>query len=232
MDIRIDEKKYEIDRYPDTCPLCHHGIETKPIGNNFVQTRNALKKDSIEIFFRCPRLDCQKSFIGYYSQNWGNHGYAKGIFLLRSVAPYEPKTPELFEGVEEISPSFKEIYIQSYTAEHFNLHQVAGVGYRKALEFLIKDFLIYEQSEKESQIKEQPLGACINNFIADTNIKSCAKRATWLGNDETHYTRKWIEQDLSDLKVLIELTLNWIRTKILTDKYIGDMPESTNTNDG
>lgn len=32
----------------------------------------------------------------------------------------------------------------------------------------------------------------------------------WLGNDETHYVRRWEEKDLSDLKRLISMTVSWI----------------------
>ena len=56
-------------------------------------------------------------------------------------------------------------------------------------------------------------------------IKDCAKRAAWLGNDETHYIRKWETQDLEDLKDLIELTVNWIRDEYLTKRIKEEMPE-------
>ena len=40
----------------------------------------------------------------------------------------------------------------------------------------------------------------ISRYIDDSNIKNVAKRAVWLGNDETHYIRKWEDKDLSFLK--------------------------------
>jgi hypothetical protein len=52
-----------------------------------------------------------------------------------------------------------------------------------------------------------------------------AARAAWLGNDETHYGRKWEGKDLTDLKKLISLTLNWIQAEELTQDVIADMPE-------
>ena len=70
-----------------------------------------------------------------------------------------------------------------------------------ALEFLIKDYACLENPDKEEVIKKTLLGKCINEYILDSNVKACAKRATWLGNDETHYVRKWTDQDISDLKI-------------------------------
>ena len=57
------------------------------------------------------------------------------------------------------------------------------------------------------------------------NVKTCAKRAAWLGNDETHFVRKWEGKDIEDLKTLIQLTINWIQSDILTRDYEEKMPE-------
>jgi hypothetical protein len=46
-----------------------------------------------------------------------------------------------------------------------------------------------------------------------------------LGNDETHYVRKWEDKDLTDLKTVIELTLHWIEMAEMTDSVMNDMPE-------
>lgn len=44
--------------------------------------------------------------------------------------------------IDEISPKFNEIYKQALAAEVSNLNEIAGLGYRKSLEFLIKDIAI------------------------------------------------------------------------------------------
>ena len=112
---------------------------------------------------------------------------------------------------------------QSEAAEAYQLGQIAGAGYRKALEFLIKDYAIKKNPEKEDEIKKSFLGNCINNFVPDENVKECARRAVWLGNDETHYIRKWEEKDINDLKILIRLTQAWILNSLLTEGYLAEM---------
>jgi hypothetical protein len=107
------------------------------------------------------------------------------------------------------------------------LLEICGVGYRKSLEFLIKDYLIKLDSTKEAEIKIKFLGKCIEEDIKNENIKNVAKRATWLGNDETHYLKKWEGKDLQDLKNLIDLTVHWLEMEDLTQKAIDDMPEKT-----
>lgn len=100
-----------------------------------------------------------------------------------------------------------------------------GVGYRKALEFLIKDYLISKETDaqKIGKIKNQFLGNCIQEDVQDRNIKEVAKRAVWLGNDETHYTRVWAGKDVNNLKQLIELTVRWIENEIETERVLQEM---------
>ena len=74
-----------------------------------------------------------------------------------------------------------------------------------------------------AHVRKEFLGACISNRVEDINVKECAKRAAWLGNDETHYVRKWEDKDIRDLKTLIELTMSWIRSSVLTKQYLTEM---------
>ncbi|MDM5198975.1 hypothetical protein QUF79_13185 [Fictibacillus enclensis] len=68
-----------------------------------------------------------------------------------------------------------------------------------------------------------PLQQCIQKFITEPSIKLMAERATWLGNDETHYVRKWDDKDLKDLKNLIELTVYFISMSLKALRYQEEM---------
>jgi len=116
------------------------------------------------------------------------------------------------------------IYNEAFQAEQYRLTQICGPGYRKALEFLIKDYAIKKHPTKEQTILKEQLMPCITNYTID-NIKKVAKRAAWLGNDETHYIRKWENNDLQDLKKLVELTVHWIEMEELTKSLESDMPD-------
>ena len=49
---------------------------------------------------------------------------------------------------------------------------IAGMGYRKALEYLIKDYIIYINPDKESEVKSMLLGKCINDLVENPKINS------------------------------------------------------------
>ena len=73
--------------------------------------------------------------------------------------------------------------------------------------------------------KTPPFSRQIKQYVDDDKIKECAELATWLGNDEAHYMRKWVDKDLGDLKILVDLTLHWIQSVKLTEKYKSDMKD-------
>lgn len=71
---------------------------------------------------------------------------------------------------------------------------------------------------------ESALGSCIQDRIVDVKIKEMARRATWLGNDEAHYVRKWHDRDLQDMKIIIRLLVSMVEQEHLYNEYLAGMP--------
>jgi Domain of unknown function (DUF4145) len=202
---------------PDLCPICHRNVHPKLISSILLPERSL-----VQTVFRCTHQKCQELFIATYLSTMRSPS-GRLEYKIIKVAPKTPHKATFPDTITTISPTFIEIYNQSLEAEGQQLDQLFGVGLRKALEFLVKDYAISEHPDKEVQIKQTLLAKCISDFVVDSNVKECAKRAAWLGNDETHYTRKWEEKDVSDLKLLVRLTVNWIDNAVMTKKYISDM---------
>ncbi|HFK5526615.1 TPA: hypothetical protein ACGZ99_000650 [Elizabethkingia anophelis] len=214
MQIKTTLGDISIDRTPEECPFCHTKINPNIIyGYINKQDRNA------EVFMSCPSTPCNKSFIAYYYE--GSHRY----FFDDKVTHGNVITENFPSGILEISPSFSEIYSQAYAAEQQGLTEICGVGYRKSLEFLIKDYLILNNPSEQEKIEKKMLAQCIGEYVDNDKIKTVAKRAAWLGNDETHYVRKWEGRNLGDLKNLIKLTVHWIEMELLTKEFEESMPE-------
>lgn len=208
-------------KLPDVCPQCHHKIDPQK-GSAFYNSKKQYPDNALEIVFRCPNLECHEVFIGYYLKM-----HDRNQFNLIKTDPTKYEERVFSQTIATISFDFPRIYNQSLTAENAGLDQVCGTGYRKALEFLIKDYLLRKtDNEKEKEkIKSEFLGVCIEKRIKDSSIKEVAKRAAWLGNDETHYLRKWDQKDLQDLKKLIDLTVHWMEAEALTTQLLQDMPD-------
>lgn len=217
-----NNQNFNIDKNPNQCPYCHMIIHPK-----FDRGAYNSKEKILELLFFCTYIECNRLFIAFYkkSENIG------GQYDLNSTMFGNPLSYKFSETIKTISSSFIKIYNQSYLAEQQGLIDICGAGFRKSLEFLIKDYLISKDTSKVEDIKKKFLGNCIKEDINSTNIKTVASRAAWLGNDETHYERKWEDKDLSNLKDLIQLTVNWNEDESLTEKYKEDMPDKKTVND-
>lgn len=220
--VQTDGGSLPIDRYADKCPHCHHALAPRLVGATISGDSHA-RGTYIDVAFKCTLHDCLRLFIGTYKRTTMQGERMVHDFRFQKAVPLSFQPPEIQEEVKEISPSFENILSQSYAADSMGLDEVAGVGYRKALEFLIKDYCVHRVPEEEGSIKGAFLGAVIDKYVDDANLKACAKRAAWLGNDETHYVRKWEDKDINDLKVLIKLSCNWVSNNILTEKYMAEM---------
>jgi hypothetical protein len=212
--------KIRLTSVPDVCPQCQRSIHPKPIFCALLAERSLS-----QMIYRCPHQGCQELFIASYryTSRSGSGGPEYGLI---HVAPIAPHKGSFSETIKDLSPTFVEIYDQAISAESNNLNQLVGIGLRKAIEFLIKDFSCSQHPDKDDEIRSTWLGTCISNYINDTNVKECSRRAAWLGNDETHYTRRWDDRDIDDLKLLVKLTVNWIENVLLTQKYISEMSDS------
>lgn len=215
----IHSSQFEVDMIPDSCPVCHKGMQ--PI-QRFGWAK--INERKLWLVFECPIHTCGDLFFSHYIKPV-KAGIPEDIYEIAGHAPWAVKKEVFPEEVIEISDRFPAIYNQAKEAEERKLKEICGAGYRRALEFLIKDYLKKEEAEKPEIIEKTPLGTCIENYISSNRIKDCAKRAAWLGNDETHYIRKWEDKDLNDLKNIIKLTTNWIHDENLTRRIKEDMPE-------
>lgn len=208
--------------HPTKCPICENGIDPRFI--------NAVGryKNHVEVVYQCPLIDCSHLFIALYRRK---ETAIYNYFIYEHTQPITKRINENFEKIiQRISPIFCEIYNQSLFAESLGLNHISGPGYRKSLEFLIKDyakFIYSKDQEKFEKIGKTPLSGVIQQYINDSRLIDAASRAAWLGNDETHYIRIWDNADLNDLKTLIKLTINFIDSEDLLKNYKNSMPAKT-----
>jgi hypothetical protein len=165
-------------------------------------------------------------------QNWQNtvlqfRHWTSGISEDVKATPKEFKKANNEFPIEilKYSKQFVEIYKQALTAETNGLTEICGLGYRKAFEFLLKDFLLKKNPKTEHEkIKNMMLSPCINQYVTSDEIKLVSHRVLWLGNDQAHYLKKWKGKTLTDLKYLIDLTIKWILIKDELGKVEKSMP--------
>lgn len=221
--ITIDALKDLGFELPDTCPICGRLINPKPLLINevgYIDDPYGPKVD--EIVAMCPSPYCSSLYISRI-KTW-NDNFHDDIKELVYQVPLSELTEEFPSEISDLSSGFIELYNQAYSAEQKGLTMICGAGYRKSLEFLIKDFAIHLHPLEQEMIIKRPLKQCINEYIESKKIKTVADRAVFLGNDETHYNKKWEHHDLIDLKKLIKLTVTFISYEIQSASYEESMP--------
>jgi hypothetical protein len=83
-------------------------------------------------------------------------------FNLATCVPTELSDYEFPLEVWTISPDLCAIYNEAQKAEQLQLLLVCGPGYRKALEFLIKDYvsLLHSSAQDKEKIEKMPSRQC------------------------------------------------------------------------
>lgn len=203
------------------CPMCHHALNPELLDAFYVAHDGfAGAYYTLHILYFCVR--CRRTFLAEYEGNHDN--YIVDIDLsfprLLSVSPVAPSLDMFPEDVKLLSPTFVEIYAQASTAEAEQLLEICGSGYRRALEFLVKDYLIHKHPDDAEKIKAELLGASISR-IDDHRIKTLASRSAWIGNDEVHYSKKRDDLGLDDMKRFIKAMLSYIEAELAFEEAEG-----------
>lgn len=192
QDIEVEEIAY--------CPMCHSSGHPHFEGGYIIS--NYEETSGVHLFIILYCTVCKKHFqIKYFG--------TAGRFKLEYALPSNPQAEIFDEIINQISPQFSVIYNQSKQAEELGLSELVGIGYRKSLEYLVKDYLIQVQQEPEEIIKNLSLGKCIDKIV-DSKIQTLARGATWLGNDETHYEKRHPEYGIDYIKLFIKTLIEYI----------------------
>ena len=195
----------------NTCPYCYYGIELKHHNPTNYHDKCSDNQEQFNVIslHNCPH--CHKYFIIEHHMITNKNSIKE-----KSQSIYPTTAPDLKinEDIKQISPEFYDIYNQCLIAKNIGLNQLYGMGFRKALEKLITDFIITENPNDRNNILKMTLHNRIKTYFKESDIETASLACKWLGNNETHYKNCNDEQDLQLLEDLIEDTLYHIYRKI------------------
>jgi hypothetical protein len=205
---------------PEICPICSAAIKPILLANVAYLMRyhgdsglSEAKRWGV-CLYKCGM--CYGAFFARYA-------LAGGVEPIE-IAPVG-FVPERFpERVASLSPRFVEIFNQALRADSLSMTEVSGIGLRKALEFLIKDYLIHKEPSAKEQIEAMFLSKCISDKLGNPKLKAVASRAVWIGNDFTHYARKFKDFEIADLRRFIDATVAWVNLELTTDEALSISP--------
>lgn len=202
-------KEIEVEEVGE-CPLCNTATSPTFINGYLIgSTENNIPLTAFVILY-CPK--CKQLYTAKYQFI---HGLS--VSALIEVYPQHLSHVKFSDNINNLSPEFVNLYNQATEAEcNSSTSGLAGLGYRKALEFLIKDYLIKLKNQDKNTIIQLELGKCVSKLSDD--LQDIAKASVWLGNDETHYFRKNSDFSISDLKDFINCLVSDIEREYVRIK--------------
>lgn len=208
MNINFNGQHKEIVE-PNICPHCH--VTNTPHHKWIIQTRDTDNVDCYISTWQCSNAKCNKVLVAQHKLSGANfqftrflNGLPKGPDWPKPIL--ELKSGKLNKEGQAVQSNFIKTYLQSLEAENYGLDELAGMGYRKAIEYLVKDWAIHNNPDDREKIEKSWLGAAIKGYF-EGDLKEILERATWLGNDQAHYNRLFEEFDIEVLKELIDLIM-------------------------
>lgn len=212
-------------KHNNICPWCNVAIQ--PIVNNF-----SIDAASLYTILECPK--CHQYYFEIL-QDSGRLGYY-GQEVFESISVFPNPTLDIPTDIETYYPDFYRIYEEAARAESLNLNEICGMGYRKALEYLVKHYAIERNEELKDDIAQEKLIQTIKRL--DTRLATLATAAAWLGNDQTHIVKKHPDHDLAQLKAFIAALCQFILSekefekahKLIASKGEKPKPAITSTN--
>lgn len=143
-----------------------------------------------------------------YNLDTGAKTATFGAFYPTFTATYEN------DVLAEFSPRFVELYNQALRSEFAGDIDLAATGYRHALECLVKDYAINRLGENHDEVCRKNLCQVIGEYF-DSDMVRAADVVRILGNDYTHYERRYPELDFEVLKKYMEILIRLVETKEL-----------------
>ena len=179
---------------PSICPRCGRDLSAIPLSSNHVGNFNY--EETYAVVIQC--LLCKKSI--YLDVKRSSASPMIGI-ILNSYPGNQ--IFDLPSGIEVLYPDFAKMYCEAASAEARNFSGICGMGFRKALEILVKQYAVKAFPADADTIYKEFLSQTISR-IQNAKIQTLARAATWLGNDQTHLQTIHPEYSVADIKAFIK----------------------------
>lgn len=189
---------------PSACPHCGIGTDA-----TITETKVFSFNDGKLLAASCRCTSCNKIFFFACERKKDNNAIVACLHPDISLMSYTNETLGL------ISERFMDMYNQALQAEHLGNIELAAMGYRSSLEILVKDYAISELGLPKDEVAGKNLHNAIKDYLKQEDLVNTADVIRILGNDYTHYNRKYPQHDFELLKGYMEIFLKQIEVQYM-----------------
>lgn len=186
------EGKYE---KPMCCPYCGVHTDATQVSAGYFSLSN--ERRALVVSNKCTR--CKSCFLAVYIREGD-------CLTLNAIIPIADNDI-VHDGLKTVSPDFERIHQQAYRAEMRGDFDIAAIGYRAALEILVKDFAIKVLKQDETEVASKKLSRAIEEYSGSVELLETSDVVRMLGNDFAHYRREHEDLGFETLKHYYNLTI-------------------------
>lgn len=221
MKMFLNGRQYYLTK-PNICSHCH--VVNVPIYKWHIESLDIDDLPAIISVWECSNSECAKVFVAIYKSDDSSLSFDRFLNGMPKGPVWPLPILDLKSGKSVVSSregqtKFIKTYLQSLMAENSGLDELAGMGYRKSIEYLVKDWAIKINPQDKEEIEEAWLSAVIKKYY-DGDLQKILERATWLGNDQSHYNKIFEDFDIDVLKELIDLIMVELDRQFKMNRYI------------
>lgn len=191
---------------PQSCPLCGIGNNptTHEVGRLEIQEGYVFT-----LHHRCPA--CKKYHMT-------NQEYLNQDDKTTMILVYPNKVViDIDDLFIEHAPKFVEFYSEAVEAEKMGLENIAGTGYRSAIECLIKDYALAFELDDKEYLSDPKLtfNNAIDRYVKnDDLLKGALHFIRTVGNDYTHWNKS-TSISLPQLKNYVDIIIQIFKSKFM-----------------
>ena len=191
---------------PHSCPLCGIGNNptTHEVGRLEIQEGYVFT-----LHHRCPA--CKKYHMT-------NQEYLNQDDKTTMILVYPNKVViDIDDLFIEHAPRFVEFYSEAVEAEKMGLENIAGTGYRSAIECLIKDYALAFELDDKEYLSDPKLtfNNAIDRYVKnDDLLKGALHFIRTVGNGYTHWNKS-TSISLPQLKNYVDIIIQIFKSKFM-----------------
>ena len=191
---------------PQSCPLCGIGNNptTHEVGRLEIQEGYVFT-----LHHRCPA--CKKYHMT-------NQEYLNQDDKTTMILVYPNKVViDIDDLFIEHAPRFVEFYSEAVEAEKMGLENIAGTGYRSAIECLIKDYALAFELDDKEYLSDPKLtfNNAIDRYVKnDDLLKGALHFNRTVGNGYTHWNKS-TSISLPQLKNYVDIIIQIFKSKFM-----------------
>lgn len=191
---------------PQSCPLCGIGNNptTHEVGRLEIQEGYVFT-----LHHRCPA--CKKYHMT-------NQEYLNQDDKTTMILVYPNKVViDIDDLFIEHAPKFVEFYSEAVEAEKMGLENIAGTGYRSAIECLIKDYALAFELDDKEYLSDPKLtfNNAIDRYVKnDDLLKGALHFIRTVGNGYTHWNKS-TSISLPQLKNYVDIIIQIFKSKFM-----------------